>query len=537
MANHPKRVAVTAAALTLALGLGACGKGDQATTVDAVSPEEAKALMFRGVDRSAATKSVQYTATSRFHMVGGTTPSVPGMAECYAASNAEETTAYGGVDNASGAAIGGPSRGVVQSVDPDFANLEDKTLYVSRDLVPDGWGVTKPWLSVEADDLFMTGLFAATGFTTAPTFTPQSSRSTPGTFEPADLLEDLRDAARSVTSAGDEDVDGVPTRHLRIELDPDKLVNPENGGTTTTTRPSGVQYDLATAEAWIDRDDRVRRLSMSISMTMTFDTRSMGSLPSMPGVSDFSMPTGAEISFDIRFFAYDEPLPLAVPTADQVQDVGDLPASVVLDGKCGLGSMTASLPSDPTTDTPEMKAYHDCIAAETRKATEGVTWREYRAQHFSSGSISSGPIPAGPSSACPYPMPDFGQLAEQIGPAFGIPMDTPEARACVEALFGSFGRPPDATSTTVPSPLTPGTAPPGCEELFSSTGPGAPWGPTGSIPTFPTVEDPQMQACTDALSRLDQNQPPPPEPPVECRGVIPPSAWSPFDSTTTTSAP
>lgn len=130
--------------------------------------------------------------------------------------------------------------------------------------------------------------------------------------EPGSFLELLEGAGGPVTTVGTEDVRGVATRHVRVDLDVQKVLDQAPGERREKLEEqlSGRGVDVAKlgpipAEAWIDDDGYVRRFSIS------FDLAELGE------VHEGADATGV-ITETIELYDFGKPVDIAVPPADQV---------------------------------------------------------------------------------------------------------------------------------------------------------------------------------------------------------------------------
>lgn len=133
--------------------------------------------------------------------------------------------------------------------------------------------------------------------------------------DPGRFLDLLEGAGGPVTTVGTEDVRGVSTRHVKVQLDVEKVldeVEPERRQ-KLEEQLTGHGVDLAKlapipAEAWIDDDGYVRRF------TVSFDLTELGKVH--PGADA----TGV-VTQTIELYDFDQPVDIAVPPADQVTEL------------------------------------------------------------------------------------------------------------------------------------------------------------------------------------------------------------------------
>ena len=145
-----------------------------------------------------------------------------------------------------------------------------------------------------------------------------------GGFEtdPGSFVELLEGAGGPVTTVGTEDVRGVPTRHVTVDLDVAKVLDQAPADRKQQLEDQLAQrgVDLTRlgpipAEAWIDDAGYVRRFAV------TFDLAQLGK--AAPGAGADA--TGV-ITETVELYDFDEPVDIAVPPADQVTtlDLGQL---------------------------------------------------------------------------------------------------------------------------------------------------------------------------------------------------------------------
>jgi hypothetical protein len=130
--------------------------------------------------------------------------------------------------------------------------------------------------------------------------------------DPSRFLDLLEGAGGPVTTVGTEEVRGVPTRHVTVDLDVRKVLDQAAGGRRQELSDQLAEHgvDLGKlgpipAEAWIDDDGHVRRFSVS------FDLAAVGKVH--PGAHA----TGV-VTETIELYDFDEPVDIAVPPASEV---------------------------------------------------------------------------------------------------------------------------------------------------------------------------------------------------------------------------
>ncbi len=518
--NHHRRFGLSIAALLVLAGPLACGKGDPGATVGVVSPEEAKALLFRGVDNAAKVKTVQYSMSARASVEPSPSSSLlAGTGGCGSpvAAMAGETTTVGGIDNEAGFSYSGPRAGVVTMVAVGTGRPESATFLAARAALPPSFPGDRPWLRFDLKDLGLGSLVLGKELD-PPAFAMSSGGGQQDSFDPASQLRRLRDHARSVTATDMADVDGVATRHLRLELDPERLFGGPPGSDSTTTDPALAVHGSATAEVWVDAQDRVRRLSITTTTEFPdfFAAGAAGRQGGPLGTAPEGWPERSRYEADMRFSHYDEPLPVHVPADTEIQDLGDLPASAVL--ATGCDPTRPAVPSSgPGVPGDAGMAYRDCVEAERREKAAGLSWRQYRDQVLRRDREALFPDA---SSRCQLP----GFAPGDLAPTLGLDPNDPKVRECLDAFSKTFAPPAGAAPGTPGSTVVFGSPdlPPGCEQiLLSGTGPLAPGTAAGSRPVESVP--PELQKCADALTAAGPNITSPADLPPECLSISPPS--------------
>ncbi len=530
------RRVMVATIVAAAVAWTACSRPDPGATVSAVSEDDAKAAFGSSVGATANARTV------RMRITGSLTVDPPnGAGNCSLYPIVPGTTTIEvGVDRTAErftiANADGTPRAIV-----DGTSTVNPPIYLAQSATPAAWGAARPWTLVPHLDPSEVALVSVSHFhAIEPLFStlmgigllvPDSMHSRE-LFEPNTLLAGLRDQSQTVTALGEEDVDGQPTQHLRLTIDPAGAAR--STGTTTYGAPPGTNlrspppaFTQVDAEAWVRPDGKVARLRVSVVGD------DVGSFPSrilstQPG-SQFAATS------DIHFGAYDEPLPLTLPAATDVQSFEELPAAAVLSGPSQfddcMAAMTAGLGTGAETQvgpTPEeITAYVECQKAEQLQQMGTMTVGAWR-RHLKENSPPSGPlvnVPGafGSSSACAMPwfppptMSDFGPGS----PPSLSPLSPPEEAAmvaCAKAMVEQAQAPPtDPGTTSVPTSF-----PSECEGIF-------PEDLKDLLPPhafLPTPDDPAFAACTEAITKqFEQSSPGATFPPVEslpaCQGVFP----------------
>lgn len=114
-------------------------------------------------------------------------------------------------------------------------------------------------------------------------------------MNPAEQLQSVRPAVRSVVHVGTETVDGARLQHYSVTLDPAKV---QNGGPTAANSTGGaatIPFDV-----WVDDQHRLRRMTMDADgTTLTTTVSAYGgpvSIAAPPSASITRIPTGAPSS-------------------------------------------------------------------------------------------------------------------------------------------------------------------------------------------------------------------------------------------------
>lgn len=176
--------------------------------------------------------------------------------------------------------------------------LDGDAVYVRSDLfssLADG----KPWVRMDQEGLGTTGSELGVGVQADPT-----------SF--LDFLEGVGDEVETVRR---EDLRGVPTTHVRTDIDMAKLLEDASEADRAEYEQSleglGGAADVfgsIPVDAWIDDNGYVRRYIMTFDMGAAFDeSEEMG--------ADLTM------SIDIELFDFNEPVDVEVPDPSQVGDL------------------------------------------------------------------------------------------------------------------------------------------------------------------------------------------------------------------------
>ncbi|MGN6696020.1 MAG: hypothetical protein ACTHN0_17715 [Aquihabitans sp.] len=308
MPNHLVRRTLAAVLASLGVvaiaGCGATGGqgGDGARVVaSGVAPKAQQASYLADAAQTTGAVDTEKVAITVRTTPAGGDPSVT-------------VTANGEIDGKNGRAhltadVGGTFGGRSEQATVE-AVYDGDTAYVKAPFVSRFLGDT-PWVSIASPELDQLGDQLGGGL-----------QGDPGSF-----LSLLEGAGGPVATVGTEEVRGVATRHVTVDLDVQKVLDQATGERRQEIEDQLGQHgvDLTKlapipAEAWIDDDGYVRRFSVS------FDLAEIGKV--YPG----SDATGV-VTQTIELYDFDQPVDIAVPPADQVTT---LDLSTLLGGH-GLG--------------------------------------------------------------------------------------------------------------------------------------------------------------------------------------------------------
>ncbi len=268
------------AALTLTLGLAACG--------GAASPD------LSGVARAA--QKTEGAGTARFELTFETN----GLSQT---GGEASFTADGAVDydrqltrmtmdlSSFGGLLGGSDAGGDLTFD---AVLDGTVFYMRLPLLADVLGKGKPWLKMDLEKVAkLSG----------------NDLGVLGQSDPAQALAYLR-AAGEFDELGKEDVRGVATTHYKGIIDPrealDQLSGSQQEQLEKQLDESGVGE--IPAEAWIDGDGYLRRLTVSLAVA------------------------GHTIASTTELFDFGEDVDIQIPDDDEVTDFSKLTAKEIPTG-------------------------------------------------------------------------------------------------------------------------------------------------------------------------------------------------------------
>lgn len=286
---HRSLLVVAASLSVVTVGCGVTSGG-----ASAGSPQQVAAVLGpkapSAADLSKAAATTSAVTSERFELTVSTKPSD--------GEDAIEITSSGEIDGENGRAhlsadLSGRLGG--ESADTTLEAIYDgDTVYLKAPLLSSF--TDKPWFAITSDKL---------GDAVAKL--DGSLQSDPGSF-----LAFLEGAGGPVDDLGTEDVRGVPTRHVGVQLDVKELLDEAAGPKRKKIEQQLSQYgisldDLAPlpAEAWIDGDGFVRRFSVS------FD------LAELAKVDDQLQATGV-VTQTIELYDFNEPVEVTVPPAGEV---------------------------------------------------------------------------------------------------------------------------------------------------------------------------------------------------------------------------
>ena len=178
--------------------------------------------------------------------------------------------------------------------------IDGETTYMKSEMFSMlGGEESKPWIRMDeeesAEDMFGTG-----------------------SNDPADFLAFLENTGGEVTEVGNEEIRGVETKHVSVDLDLEAMMadasEEERAEMEEALEEMGAAGGTIPTEAWIDGDGYVRKLRM------VFDFAAMGATdPEMEGVS---------MTIDIEMYDFNEPLDIQVPDPSEV---GEMPTGLAFE--------------------------------------------------------------------------------------------------------------------------------------------------------------------------------------------------------------
>lgn len=278
------RVAVTAAAV-FAMGLAACGvSGGNRAMPAGPAPAKVEAGSFSSVGgakflRNAASSTAKVTSERLSYTV-----------DAKGGSTGLSVNATGEVDNTTKQAhltIG--IQGVGTLVGDTELVVDGSDVYVKSELVSRLGGQDKPWVKADASKLGTGGNSFGLG------------QRDPGSF-----LTFLKGAGGPVTTVGKEDVRGVSTTHVKVDLDLTKLLADAPSAERKKLEDqldglgtAGAAFKTIPAEAWVDDDGYVRKFVLS------FDGAKAGA-------------NGVSAKVTIEMYDFNQPVHIQVPDPAEV---------------------------------------------------------------------------------------------------------------------------------------------------------------------------------------------------------------------------
>lgn len=286
-----------------ALVLAACGGTDGATTADDATTDPPAAETTAESSPTTATTSEEASADA----TEAEAPEGDGqqvLADVIAASGGDLTartrvtsvsqTPEGEVEIvAEGVQDGANSRMTMttsglEGVGGAAASLEmevvllDGTMYQRSELLTSQLGTDKQWLAFDTTSL-------------GPEF--ESMLDTAEAGDPADQLEAFREAG-SVEVVGEEEVNGVQTTHLVVEV-PLRAALEAQGMDGSSLDGSGVDADEPVAyDLWVDGDDRLRRMQVELEVDGMTSATTVDVLEYGVDVEIEAPPADQVVSFD-----------------------------------------------------------------------------------------------------------------------------------------------------------------------------------------------------------------------------------------------
>jgi len=148
-----------------------------------------------------------------------------------------------------------------------------------------------------------------------------------GQSDPSEFLRYLRASGGDVTKVGYEVINGVPTTHYRASISLTRIVDsyPESERTALRSALNALSSSGSLpVDVWIDHQNRVRRMQMSIHV----------SLPEGESTPSAALQAGnASATITIDFTSYGAVPPVSVPPASEVFDATALGNA----GQSGVG--------------------------------------------------------------------------------------------------------------------------------------------------------------------------------------------------------
>ncbi len=267
-----------------ALTLAGCGvSGSTSPQAGGTKPQPVEAGSFEGPRGAAflkqAASSTAAVTSVRMHMEIKTSGGMRGLS----------VSANGDFDNAARRghftmSIPDLPMGEVESV------LDGDTVYLKIPALTRG---AKPWTKVTAKDLDTAGSTGAVG-------------------DPGAFLKMLEGTGAKITTEGKQDVRGVSTTHISTTLDLRKLLEQTAGKDKADLQKKldslgGANLPSVPAQAWIDDDGYVRKLTMDLDLAKA------------TGVSGADIDT---VTVTVELYDFNQPVDVKVPDPSQVGEFG-----------------------------------------------------------------------------------------------------------------------------------------------------------------------------------------------------------------------
>lgn len=277
---------IKAAVVALATGAVAftgCGvSGGTVTQAGGVKPEAVEAGSFDGARGATflkeAASSTAAVTTMREHMTVSTTGAGIDLS----------LTADGEYDAAA-------RRGHFTLAAPELSAAGDLEMVLDGDTIymkiPMLAGGGKPWMKLSSEELGQAGASSAAG--------------NPGAF-----LKMLEGTGATITTVGKQDVRGVSTTHISTVLDLRKLLSEAAGPDKADLQAKldslgGAAFPDVPADAWIDDDGYVRKISIDMDLGMASGRSGAGT-----------------VNVTVELYDFNEPVSVQVPDPSRVGELG-----------------------------------------------------------------------------------------------------------------------------------------------------------------------------------------------------------------------
>ncbi len=311
MVKRPRWWRLVAAGAAASIALAGCGVSSSGSALGTASGGvSVSAGRFGGADGAALLgRAAQDTAAAKTQKVAMdiTIEGVPMVGDVTMTSigqfdnehgRAQLSMDMGDVFGLIGADAGLPDdAGTIETV------VDGDVVYMRSPLIARLGDTDKPWLRIDAGDLDQAGALAG------------GAQSDPGGF-----LEFLRSAG-TVEELGTEDVRGVSTTHVRVELELAELISDADAAererleqTLESLGATGDTFETVPAEAWVDGEGRVRKFSLTMDFAAAEQTAQLGEV---------------KVTVTTEFFDFGEPVDITIPDP---ADVGELDPSTFLLG-------------------------------------------------------------------------------------------------------------------------------------------------------------------------------------------------------------